>query len=164
MDGRVKTIRWDGFPHPDRALNANTYPKGAWVLHMLRGELGDARFFAALRYYYNRYRGTSVSTRDFVRAVESASGQKLGWFFDQWLDRVGCPILEVTSKSEEVVVTQHQGGAPYRFRLRLAWKTADGEAKERVFRITDKRQRLPLQAAKDLRIDPKVELLYRPKS
>ena len=61
-DGRLKTIRDDSFRHPDLALNANTYPKGAWVLHMLRREIGDEMFFRTLRSYYGRCVGRSILT------------------------------------------------------------------------------------------------------
>jgi len=48
-EGRTLPVRWGGYDHPDSALNTNTYPKGAWVLHMLRGEVGDEAFFAGIR-------------------------------------------------------------------------------------------------------------------
>ncbi|MCA8941970.1 MAG: hypothetical protein KDB80_05360, partial [Planctomycetes bacterium] len=32
FEGRTKSVRDDSFPHPNHHLNANTYPKGAWVL------------------------------------------------------------------------------------------------------------------------------------
>ena len=160
-DGRMKSVRWDGFAHPDRALNANTYPKGAWILHMLRGELGDARFFKAIRDYFMAVSGTSVLTTDFVRLIERSTGEELSWFFDQWLDRVGCPILTVEAGPRGVVVTQAQGGAPYRFRLTLAWKDDGGTSHKRVFTIRDRETSLDLGAASDVVIDPDAELLFR---
>ena len=160
-DGRMKSVRWDGFAHPDRALNANTYPKGAWILHMLRGELGDARFFKAIRDYFMAVSGTSVLTTDFVRLIERSTGEELSWFFDQWLDRVGCPILTVEAGPRGVVVTQAQGGAPYRFRLTLAWKDDGGTSHKRVFAIRDRETSLDLGAASDVVIDPDAELLFR---
>src|SRR5262249_42752661 len=109
-DGRMKTVRDDTFAHPDQALNANTYPKGAWVLHMLRGELGEAAFFKALAQYYRDHQGHSLVTADFVAAVQGSCGQDLGWFFAQWLDRVGCPELKVTAQDGAITVTQTQQG------------------------------------------------------
>jgi aminopeptidase N len=43
---------------PIKLLNANSYPKGAWVLHMLRGLMGDSAFFRGLRTY-----SRSIATR-----------------------------------------------------------------------------------------------------
>ena len=33
-------------------LNANSYQKGGWVLHMLRSQLGEAVFHESIRNYY----------------------------------------------------------------------------------------------------------------
>ena len=38
-----------------KLLNSNNYPKGAWVLHMLRGLLGDEIFFKGISKYYSKY-------------------------------------------------------------------------------------------------------------
>ncbi|MDP4255547.1 MAG: M1 family metallopeptidase, partial [Bacteroidota bacterium] len=46
-----------------RLLNANSYQKGGWVLHMLRQRVGDTAFWKGLREYYARYRGANASTR-----------------------------------------------------------------------------------------------------
>jgi len=76
-------------------LNANNYPKGAWVLHMLRGIVGDETFFSAIRAYYRRYLHRAVDTEDFRAVMEEASGQDLAWFFDQWIYRPGFPTFDV---------------------------------------------------------------------
>ena len=163
FEGRTKTIRDDGFPHPDQALNSNTYPKGAWVLHMLRGELGDAAFFKALRDYYEAHRGSSVVTSDFVASVEQSSGLELGWFFAQWLDRVDCPQLKFALGDGGLDVQQVQKGEPYRFWLRLRWQDGDGKPQEQRVRIEKASTHVPLAGAvKELQVDPDVELLFRP--
>jgi len=161
-DGRIKTVRDDTFAHPDQALNANTYPKGAWVLHMLRGELGEEAFFKAPAQYYRDHQGHSLATADFVAAVQSSSGQDLGWFFAQWLDRVGCPELKVAAQDGAITVTQVQKGEPYRFWLRLRWHAPDGAVLARRQRIDQQEQRLAVDGAvRDLEVDPDVELLFR---
>src|SRR5882724_9437789 len=53
-----------------KLLNANNYQKGAWVLHMLRAELGDEVFFRGIRAYYNEHRGSLASTEDLRAAFE----------------------------------------------------------------------------------------------
>ncbi|HEX5051851.1 MAG TPA: M1 family aminopeptidase [Planctomycetota bacterium] len=161
FEGRTKTIRDDHFAHPDQALNSNTYPKGAWVLHMLRGELGDEVFFGALKAYYEACRGRSVRTSDFVAAVEKHSKRDLGWFFAQWLDRVGCPELRVGSDAGVLLVEQVQKGEPYTFWLRLRTGSAAHPMEQRV-RIDSATQRVPIEGPlENLELDPQVELLYR---
>ena len=82
------------------ANNAQIYQGGAQVLHMLRGVLGDDRFWAGIRLYYSRFRNSNASSADFRHAMEDACKdagncpaeiQDLGWFFDEWLNRGGVP-------------------------------------------------------------------------
>jgi aminopeptidase N len=87
----VDTVERD----PNRLLNANVYPKGAWVLHMLRGVVGDSAFFRGVRDYYRLYRDSSVVSVQFQQVMERASRQDLGWFFGQWLYQPGHPRLDV---------------------------------------------------------------------
>ena len=79
-----------------RLLNANNYPKGGWVLHMLRRTIGDSAFHRGIRDYYATYRDSTALSEDFREVMERASGQDLGWFFDQWLTQPGYPKLKVT--------------------------------------------------------------------
>ncbi|MFO1076875.1 MAG: M1 family aminopeptidase [Planctomycetota bacterium] len=160
-DGITKSIRDDRFPHPDLALNTNTYQKGAWVLHMLRGELGDEAFFAALKAYFAACRGRSVRTADFVAAVEKSCKRDLGWFFAQWLDRIGCPELRFSAANGKVVVEQLQKGDPYVFWLRL--RTKEGIGEQFRVRVDQARQELAIDGPPErLVVDPEVELLFRP--
>jgi len=75
-------------------LDANSYQKGGYVLHMARRLLGDSVFFRGLRGYYAGHRDGNATTDDLRRALEGASGRDLGWFFDQWLRRPGYPELD----------------------------------------------------------------------
>lgn len=77
-------------------LNANSYEKGAWVLHMLRSEVGDSTFHAIIKTYYNQYKGGNAETKDFERVAEKVSGKDLSLFFDQWLFQPGVPRVEVS--------------------------------------------------------------------
>ena len=77
-----------------KLLNSNNYPKGAWVLHMLRGLLGDEIFFRGISKYYNRYNNRTALTKDFMKIMEEVSGKNLQYFFDQWIFSPGYPIIE----------------------------------------------------------------------
>ncbi|MDX9923856.1 MAG: M1 family metallopeptidase, partial [Ignavibacteriaceae bacterium] len=61
------------------------YDKGAWVLHMLRYEVGDENFFKILRTYYENFKYKNVETKDFIAIAENISGKNLKKFFDQWV-------------------------------------------------------------------------------
>nr|HMS43214.1 DUF3458 domain-containing protein [Pyrinomonadaceae bacterium] len=45
--------------------------------------------------YLNRHKLENVETPDLQRAMEEGSGQKLDWFFAQWIYGGGNPRLEV---------------------------------------------------------------------
>ena len=104
-------------------LNENNYPKAAWVLHMLREEIGDSAFFGGLRAYYAEYRDSTALSSDFARVMERFAERPLGWFFDQWLLQPGYPKLAVTWSYADgtlaLEVAQTQPAAWGRFRLRL---------------------------------------------
>ncbi|RCH54737.1 M1 family peptidase [Mucilaginibacter hurinus] len=77
-------------------LNANSYQKAAWVLHMLRRKLGDTVFWQGVRAYYAQYKNSNAGTADFIAVMEKSSGQNLQQFFTQWLHTPGHPVLKVT--------------------------------------------------------------------
>ena len=100
-----------------KLLNSNNYPKGGWVLHMLRGYLGDKIFFEGIREYYKTYIHKSVLTDQFQRIMEDVSGESLDWFFEQWIFKPGYPRFlyeedwEIKSGSKETLnikITQVQ--------------------------------------------------------
>jgi aminopeptidase N len=153
-----------GYQNPDDALNANTYPKAAWVLHMLRAELGDEVFFRGVRNYYGTHAGSTVRTADFRESMEKTSRRELGWFFDQWLDRPDCPELDFEWTERGVIVTQTQDAAPFQFLLPLRWTAEEGWIHDETFRITETTTTLELDGAPISlpEVDPHVKLLFRP--
>jgi len=82
-------------PDPNKLLNANSYQKGAWVLHMLRREIGDSGFFRGVRDYYATWRDSSVLSGQFQTAIEKRVKKNLDWFFKQWLWQPGYPQVTV---------------------------------------------------------------------
>ena len=124
-------------------LNANNYPKGAWILHMLRGLVGDSAFFRGIREYYRRYRDSTALSDDFRAVMEEAAGRDLEWFFRQWLRQPGYPQLDVAWQPQgpgrvRLDVTQMQPAAwgVFRFpRLIVEFGAADGRTLRRVYSV-----------------------------
>jgi aminopeptidase N len=58
---------------PMKLLNANSYQKGAWVLHMLRGLVGDSTFFRGIREYYRVYRDSTAVSEEFQQVMEQVA-------------------------------------------------------------------------------------------
>ncbi len=65
--------------------------KGAMILHMLRWLVGEDKYLKIMREFAAKFGGKSASTADFETLAEDNYGQKLTWFFSQWLDSTGAP-------------------------------------------------------------------------
>jgi aminopeptidase N len=85
---------------PRQLLNANAYQKGAWVLHSLRGLVGDSVFFSGLRRYVRTYLHKNALSADFARIMGAAAGRDLAWYFRQALRQPGYPVLDVEGQVE----------------------------------------------------------------
>ena len=73
---------WNRPSPDDRTL---VYQKGAYVLHLLRQNVGDRLFWAAVHDYTRTHAGMSVTTEDFQRAMERSTGRDLSAFFGTWV-------------------------------------------------------------------------------
>ncbi|HEY1681400.1 MAG TPA: M1 family aminopeptidase [Candidatus Tumulicola sp.] len=91
-----RPIVYNRFRDPIELFDRHLYQKGGAVLHMLRGYLGDARFWRSIHRYVERNAERNVETIDLIRAIEEATGRNVRAFFDQWVFRGGHPELKVT--------------------------------------------------------------------
>ncbi|MGH8076746.1 MAG: M1 family aminopeptidase, partial [Lysobacter sp.] len=73
---------WNTPSGDDRAV---VYQKGAYVLHLLREQLGERVFWRGIRAYTRANFGRSVVTADFQVAMERAAGRPLTQFFHEWV-------------------------------------------------------------------------------
>jgi tetratricopeptide (TPR) repeat protein len=69
--------------------------KGAMILHMLRGVLGEDKYNKTMRQFAEQYAGKSASMDDFKTIAEKNYGDQLTWFFSQWLDSTGAPEFKL---------------------------------------------------------------------
>jgi len=65
--------------------------KGAMILHMLRWVLGEDKYLKTMRDFATNFAGKPASTDDFRALVEKIHGDKLTWFFSQWMDSTSAP-------------------------------------------------------------------------
>jgi aminopeptidase N len=145
-----------------KKLNLLNYEKGAWVLHMLRGMLGDANFFNGIRSYYRSHEGGNATSEDLRTAMESAAATTLSAFFRQWLYRAGWPEYQAswrwdTAAAEvELSIRQTQTTGLFDMPLEIAFVGEDQKA-VRKFRIFEKTHtfRIPLPAKPlSIEVDP----------
>jgi Peptidase family M1 domain len=72
-----------------------TYEKGAWIIHMLRRQMGDVQFAALLREACKRYQFHTLSTEQFQALAEQYAPKKMNLksFFDTWVYGTGIPAV-----------------------------------------------------------------------
>lgn len=92
--------------------DTDVYYKGAWVLHTLRGLIGDRAFFQATRrLVYGRadprpgnFAPRFGTTAEFEKLVAEESGRDLTWFFDAYLRERTLPELMEERTDRELVL------------------------------------------------------------
>ena len=150
-----------------KLLSANSYQKGAWVLHMLRQNIGDESFWKGMRSFYERFRNSNALTSDFEKVMEEVSGKNLEKFFHQWLYVAGQPDLKITKQTGnksgfiDIFIEQQQNNT-FTFNLEISVKDSAGTRIEKVA-ISDKITRLSVKGNPDSEIvpDPDIKLLFR---
>ena len=109
----------------DQKDNAIGYQKAAMVFHMLRRDIGDELFWRALRHLVAQYGSSYADWHDVERVFSTVSHTDLRWFFAQWIERAGAPIVKIQDARiqeqretgiHQYVVRLHliQEGTPYR--------------------------------------------------
>ncbi len=147
-------------------LNANSYQKGGWILHMLRGEVGDSSFQKIIQEFYKQYKGSNADTRDFQKVVEGFSGKNLGWFFNQWFYQPGIPKIKAGWKVEGnqlAIEIEQTGKTVFQFPLIIGFYSADGKIQTLKMKVSKPFETFTFpinnRPAK-LNLDPFVELLF----
>ncbi len=125
----------DNLSDMEKVVSSQTYQKGSWTLHMLRGVMGTENFWKGTRAYYAKYQNLNASTADFRREMEEASGLDLGQFFEQWLDKPGALVYEgdwkYDAKNQEVKITLNQvqkDGSLFKMPVEVALYFKDGKS------------------------------------
>jgi aminopeptidase N len=151
-------------------LNANAYQKGAWVLHMLRHEMGDSLFKVGLQQFYTTYKYQNATSQDFAHLMDSLCPKDLAPFFNQWLYQVGHPQLKTRLFMKkgiwyfEVIQVQDELFT-FPFQLKVSSDVAAPDLIE--FQVTKRKQQfeIPAELTKNkvhITIDPHMHLLFEP--
>jgi aminopeptidase N len=179
MEDRDQVIRFtennelpvvDNNPDFMELLNANSYQKGSWVLHMLKRQLGDSVFWKSIRKYYSLYGGKTAVTDDLRKVFENISGKDLKAFFQQWLYKPGIPALGIQWKydaaGKKLLVTVKQERGLFEFPLEIGIRDRNRKLKTEKIRINQSSQDFSFPVnEKPVAIipDPNVSLLFKAK-
>jgi aminopeptidase N len=123
--GKERPVMDRRYSSPDAMFDGRSYPKGAWIVHMLRHRLGDEGFWAGVQRYAIDNKFHSVESYDLRRSLERATGRDLERFFYDWVERPGNPDVEVTteyvpdSHQARLTIKQSQAGEPFEFPLKI---------------------------------------------
>jgi len=148
-------------------LNANSYQKGGWVLHMLRRQLGDSVFIKSIQTYYSMYGGKTADSKDLQNVFEAVAGINLEQFFIQWLyvnENLSLKIewkYDASIKQVAVTITQLQKTL-FEFPLTVMAVTKNSKRVTGKIHINKKTVSLniPLdESPQNILADPYVELL-----
>ncbi len=155
-----------------RVASVATYQKGAWVLHMLRGRVGDEAFWRGIRSYYAAHMNGNATTADFVAHMESASGDDLEHFFDQWLYQRGNPRLagwwdyDPTARAVRIELNQvHEVGPVFDLPMEVGLLEGDGGPPAAIeeLRVDQRFHRFVIPVdfvPTDVVLDPNTRLLF----
>jgi len=166
--GRTLPIVFRAYDGPWQQFDARAYPKGAWVVHMIRARLGDERFWAAVGRYLRTNAHRCVETFDLRKAIEEETGVAFERFFYDWTERPGHPVVSVATRWHadrrllQVDVTQTQREDAFHFPLTVDFRVGGGEPLAVAFDVRTKAERfyVPLAAAPEMvRVDPGFTVL-----
>ena len=153
-------------------FSSMVYNKGAWVLHMLRKEVGDTNFFTILKQYFETFKYKNASTFDFKNVCESVCRRDLTKFFNEWILK-GEGIIKLQydwtanekSNETELVLNLEQkqdGYDTYNFPLDIKIIYTDGSSEIKSTYIKSKAQKISFalnQKPKEIVLDPDKWLL-----
>ncbi|MBE7414215.1 MAG: hypothetical protein HS130_02850 [Deltaproteobacteria bacterium] len=147
----------------DSASRAVGYNKGFMVFNMLEEMLGKDTFRAGLKRLYSDNAFGRASWSGVREAFEAASGRDLKWFFSQWLELPGGPVLRLENASyakksggHAVTFTLRQASPAYALDLPVLIKTEAGEVWKTV-RLERESQDFTIEAGSkpmSVEIDP----------
>ncbi len=154
-------------PDPMALLNANSYQKGGWVLHMLRRKIGDSLFIKGLQVYFATYSGHNASTANLQSVFEGVSKQNLTDFFHQWVYTPGQPTLNISwsyndSKKSVTLKIEQTQKAVFQFPLEIVFVNAEKTISSNI-QVMDRLMQVTLPIAFEplqITIDPHSNLLF----
>lgn len=97
-------VRPESYIEINNFYTATIYEKGAEVIRMMSTILGEELFRQGMDLYFERHDGQAVTTEDFVRAMEDASGIDLQQF-RLWYSQAGTPLLQIKDDYDAIKKT-----------------------------------------------------------
>lgn len=151
-------------------LNTNAYQKGAWILHMLREQVGKELFWKAIARYYDTYKYQHATSKDFIYVFEQVTDMDITRYYEEWICQSGHPIISYTMEetSEKYRIKFHQNQQEnFHFSLEFLVLYEDNTEELKTLVFTEKEVVLELASSKKIRrilLDPNFKLLFEEKT
>ncbi|MCW8925189.1 MAG: M28 family peptidase, partial [Xanthomonadales bacterium] len=148
------------------------YGKTAMMWDMLREQVGDENFSRAFQKFYRDNTFKRAGFDDIRVSFEDVTGEQLGGFFRQWVERPGAPILNISEvkltegdghKMLEIELQQIQQGDAFDLMVPVVVYSADKVERELVS-MTSKTQRFTFPLDCDplrVEVDPQFNVMRR---
>ncbi|MFI5206153.1 MAG: ERAP1-like C-terminal domain-containing protein, partial [Candidatus Paceibacterales bacterium] len=95
--------------HPDEIgeiFDEVSYSKGASIIRMLAGYLGEKNFRDGLRYYLKKHSYQNTSTIHLWQAFEKVSKKPVSGIMKNWTGKPGYPVVRVTEEKDKLILKQ----------------------------------------------------------
>lgn len=92
----------------NQIFDAISYSKGSSVLRMISKYMGEDKFIQGIRDYIQKHAYGNTTTSDLWAALKAASGQPIDHVMDVWTKNVGFPVVTVTEKPDQGVISVKQ--------------------------------------------------------
>ena len=144
-----------------------TAGKGAAVLHMLRGAIGDEAFFRIVKTIPDKFAWKSLNTDDFRKVAEDEAKQSLNYFFLQWIESSGAPEFKLaytvfrTANGFRVVGKVSQDLDTFRMPVKLRIET-EGNPEEKQIEVVGTSSEFSVDTfgkPKNVILDPSTQVL-----
>lgn len=99
-----------------KSSSTTFYKKGAWVLHLLREQVGDVAFKKGVKNYLLKHQFKNVETQNFIDEVSQASGLDLSMFIQNYIVDVDSFQSVLKRKSEEILKKQRNKGVVFPYK------------------------------------------------
>jgi aminopeptidase N len=161
------------YEDPNERFDYLIYPKGGFVLRMLRAQLGVALYRQCIKTYLERHKFGNVVTEDLASVVEELSGRSYEQFFDQWIYHGHFPELEAhyawdqKTRMAKISVRQTQKVTDEVFLFEFPFTVSFGEKNGSIEQTVNVKEReaefyFPLpEAPRVVTLDPHLALLAK---
>lgn len=169
----VKPMVWKQYEDPVEQFDYRAYPKGSWILHMLRSRLGDDLYREVVKTYLDRFSFDVARTEDLMGIIEELSGRDWDQFFDQYVFHAHHPEFSVgyswdaKTKLAKISVEQKQklSETVLTFAVPLKVRFITGNTvRTEILDVTQTKEDFYVSLSKKpeiFRVDPDFELLAK---